>query len=88
MDPKNSEILKDLGYSLTQKTRLKEGLRVLESAVDFAPNDPETHFYLGLVKYKLGFISEAKDHCLEAIRLDPNYENALAQLQVLRDAGE
>ena len=64
--PENADLLNWLGYSLTEHDiRLEEAQKLLEKAVELAPDNIYIWDSLGWVYYKLGYYKEA----LEAMKL-------------------
>jgi Flp pilus assembly protein TadD len=57
--------------------------RVAETAVGIAPDEPQTHFVLGLVADRLGRQGDAENAYRRALRLDPQHAAARNNLSVI-----
>ena len=60
MEPKNSDALNALGYTLADKTeRYQEAKEYIQKAAELVPDDPAIMDSLGWVNYRLGELQEA-----------------------------
>ena len=60
MEPKNSDALNALGYTLADKTeRYQEAKEYIQKAAELVPDDPAIMDSLGWVNYRLGKLQEA-----------------------------
>ena len=60
MEPKNSDALNALGYTLADKTkRYQEAKKYIQKAAELVPDDPAIMDSLGWVNYRLGELQEA-----------------------------
>jgi len=60
MEPKNSDALNALGYTLADKTeRYQEAKEYIQKAAELVPDDPAIMDSLGWVNYRLGELKEA-----------------------------
>lgn len=60
MEPKNSDALNALGYTLADKTkRYQEAKKYIQKAAELVPDDPAIMDSLGWVNYRLGKVQEA-----------------------------
>jgi Flp pilus assembly protein TadD len=57
--------------------------RVAETAVSIAPNEPQTHFVVGLVADRVGRHADAETAYRQALRLDPQHAAARNNLSVI-----
>lgn len=75
LDPSSVAALNALGYTLVDRTeRLQEGLRLIESAYDKAPDNAAVVDSLGWALYRLGRVAEALPHLQRAAELSPDAE--------------
>jgi len=71
---------RSLGKVLFLKGDEAEGIRVLEEALDIAPEDGETHYLLGASYRRTGSANQAVAHLETAIAANPTRADALAHL--------
>jgi len=77
LEPKNIEIYKGLGAIYLQQNKLKEAESIYKLAVDLAPLDPQAHFYLASIYYDLKNNSATEKELKAALKLKPDYDEAL-----------
>jgi cellulose synthase operon protein C len=83
--PNSAEANHCLGRALLlEGTRLAEALRLLERAVELAPNFAEYHLYAGWAANDAGNVPKAERYLAEALRLDQGLADAYWQRGVLR----
>ena len=82
--------LNDLGYTVADRgLYLQTALRLLERAVELAPDDAAIVDSLGWAHYRLGHLREARGLLQRAVRLDPGQPELLYHLGVVcRDMGD
>jgi Flp pilus assembly protein TadD len=72
LNPDQPLIMNYLGYSWVDRNmRLKEGLALIEKAVDLKPDDGYVVDSLGWAQFKLGNYAEAVEHLERAVELRP-----------------
>ena len=54
-------------------------------ALRLDPNDPDTHYNLGFIFIQLGRPEEAVPQLTEAVRLKPDFEEALQHLRLCEE---
>ena len=62
---------------------LKQVMDNYQQSIALNPKDPELHYKLADVYARLGLISKAKQHYLEAIALNPKHMDAMVNLSLL-----
>ncbi len=77
LEPKNIEVYKGLGAIYLQQKKLKEAESIYKLAVDIAPLDPQAHFYLANIYYDLKNNSAVEKELKAALKLKPDYHEAL-----------
>jgi len=78
---KDADLYTMLGYAYSLKDKVHpEALRFYNMAVELKPDSPIAHFYLGTYYDALNNSELAKSRLREAIRLDPDYDDALNYL--------
>jgi Flp pilus assembly protein TadD len=88
-DPAQAFALHFKGYALCQKGDFESGLPLLEKAVGMAPDNPDFHGNLGIIRYALGNLSGAKRSLERAIELAPQLAEAHSNLSMtLRELGD
>ena len=60
-------------------------VNLLKDAVAIKDDFKEAYFNLGLAYRKLNRLADAKDAAENALRIDPNYENARILIESLQD---
>ena len=84
LNPDNAIAYNSLGYTLADRTeRYDEAYRLIQQAMEIAPNDPAIIDSLGWVQYRLGRYEEAKESLLLAYELFPDHEVAAHLGEVL-----
>ncbi|MDD5116001.1 MAG: tetratricopeptide repeat protein [Candidatus Omnitrophica bacterium] len=77
LDPENIAIYKSLGAVYLQQGKLKEAEGVFKVITGLAAKDEQAHFYLGSIYYDLKDYPAAEREFKTAIKLNPNYHEAL-----------
>jgi tetratricopeptide (TPR) repeat protein len=72
-------VLKSYVY-LEHVPNLKEALSAAQSAVKFAPHNPDSSYTLGLVLQRRGQFSEAEQAMRQALAVNPNYSDVYLSL--------
>jgi tetratricopeptide (TPR) repeat protein len=72
-------VLKSYVY-LEHVPNLKEALSAARSAVQFAPNNPDSAYTLGLVLQRSGQFAEAEQAMRQALAVNPNYSDVYLSL--------
>jgi len=89
IEPENARALNALGYTLADRTdRYDEALRLIERAFAQTPDDPAVIDSMGWVMYRLGRLSEARDHLKRAYDMTQDAEIAAHLGEVLWAMGE
>jgi tetratricopeptide (TPR) repeat protein len=81
--PNDQGMMLVLGQALFAQDRLKEASRCFEDLVVLSPRFPEAQNALGLTRLKLGQPREAKASFEAAIRIDPTFAAARANLDAM-----
>ena len=88
-DPKNSNALNALGYTLADRTgRYQEALGFIEQALALKPDDPFILDSMGWVQYRLGNHAEALKHLRAALEKRSDAEIAAHLGEVLWVSGD
>jgi Tfp pilus assembly protein PilF len=77
LEPKNIQIYKSLGVVYLQQKKLKEAESIFKLIVGMAPLDPEAYFYLSNIYYDLKDYSFVEKELKTALKLKPDYHEAL-----------
>ncbi|MFA5350495.1 MAG: tetratricopeptide repeat protein [Candidatus Omnitrophota bacterium] len=77
LEPENIEIYKNLAAIYLQQRKLKEAEGILKLIVGLAPLDEQAHFYLGSIYYDLEDYAATEKEFKAAIKLKPDYHEAL-----------
>ncbi len=77
LEPENIEIYKNLAAVYLQQRKLKEAEGILKLITGLAPLDAQAHFYLGSVYYDLKDYAATEKEFKVAIKLKPDYHEAL-----------
>jgi tetratricopeptide (TPR) repeat protein len=72
----------NLGKALANTGKFEEALSHLEKAVQFKPDDPETHFEIANIFAEHGDLEKAISHLYAAVRLSPDHLHAHYNLGV------
>jgi tetratricopeptide (TPR) repeat protein/peroxiredoxin len=83
LNPHHLLSLDNLGNAYRSQKRWDEARRVLERAVEVAPQDPEANYGLGMVFAQADDTSRAYDYLRRALQARPVYPEALNNLGVL-----
>jgi tetratricopeptide (TPR) repeat protein len=78
--PRDAESQYNLALALNQQENWKEAAVIFASLAPGGPNDPKLHCEYGLALAHLGQIREAMSHYARALRLQPDYPEALERL--------
>jgi Flp pilus assembly protein TadD len=88
-DPAQAFALHFKGYAFCQKGDFATGLPLLEKAAGLGPDNPDFHGNLGIVRYALGNLEDAKRSLERAIQLAPQLAEAHSNLSMtLRELGD
>jgi len=79
-DPRNFEVLNNLGVFLTSLGRFEEAETTFKRAIDIAPNDPTINYSLGALYRDQGRVEDAIKIFRTVIEIDPNYGDAYGGL--------
>ena len=77
LNPKDIEIYQGLGSLYLKQNKLKEAENTYRIISSLAPLDPKVHFYLGVVYEELKNYDLCEKELKEALRLNPDYSEAL-----------
>ncbi len=89
LDPKNSDALNALGYTLTdQLGRHEEALDMISRAIEIKPNEPAFIDSMGWVQFRLNNLDEAILYLRRALKLFTNDEVAAHLGEALWSAGD
>ncbi|MEW5758751.1 MAG: tetratricopeptide repeat protein [Candidatus Omnitrophota bacterium] len=80
VEPENIEIKKALGEVYFRQGKLDEALDVYKGIATKAPEDKITHFLLGSIYLEKNLLPDAANEFKEAIRIDPDFHQALNSL--------
>ena len=80
LSPGHAHVLANLGNLYRQTERLEESRETLAAAVDAAPDDPEVQHSLGVTLAALHDYEAAAARFRQALKLDPGFVRAAAQL--------
>ncbi|HCB14402.1 MAG TPA: hypothetical protein DEP36_12665 [Gammaproteobacteria bacterium] len=84
LDPKNSQALNALGYTLADRTdRYQEALGYIKQALEQMPNDAAVLDSMGWVQYRLGNRNQALAYLRQAYHINPDAEIAAHLSEVL-----
>lgn len=87
--PNNQQAYNALGYSLAERNlRLPEALKLIEKALQLAPDDPFILDSMGWVQYRLGKLPEAEQYLRRAYALQPDVEIGVHLGEVLWVKGQ
>ena len=79
-DPRALEVFKDIAQLSLRTGRTEDALRAAEHAKDLAPDDPESHLFLGDVYVARGDLSKAVQEFEKTLQLDPENLRAMENL--------
>lgn len=79
-EPANIETYKGLGALYLQQNKLKQAEGIFKLILDLAPQDSEAHLYLGDTYYNLKDYPAVEKELNSAIKLKPDYHEALNYL--------
>jgi len=83
-DPENAMALNALGYTLSERTdRQREALRLIETALELAPENPAILDSMGWVLFKLGRAGEGLPYLRRAVEAEPHPEIVAHLVEVL-----
>ncbi len=71
-DPRNVMVLIDLSTALGHLGLLEEALSAVQMALDIEPDNPEAHFRISWVYYKLRDLHKARNHARSATQMAPH----------------
>lgn len=85
LDPDFHKAYCNLGVIYIRKKNYTRAVNLLTDAVAIKDDFKEAYFNLGLAYRKLNRLEDAKDAAENALRIDPNYENARILIESLQD---
>jgi len=77
LEPENTDIYKSLGAVYLQQGKLKEAEGVFKIVTGLSSGDEQAHFYLGNIYYDLGDLPASEKEIKAAIKIKPDYHEAL-----------
>ena len=80
LEPENIEIYKSLGAIYLQQHKLREAESIFKLIVGLDPLDAQAHFYLGSIYYELKDYTTTEKEFNAALKLKPDYHEALNSL--------
>jgi len=83
INPRHLLSLDNLGNAYRLQKRWDEARKVLESALEVAPDDPEANYSLGMVYAQTDNTAQAYEHLQRALKARPVYPEALNNLGIL-----
>jgi len=87
--PNHGDCYRGLAVLLVERNRKDEAFELLEGWVAHEPNLPDARIELARLSDEFGNRPEAKEHLLDALRVDPDNSRALTALGKIReDMGE
>jgi Flp pilus assembly protein TadD len=81
--PQRALVRYNYALALFSNNRSEDALNQLHVAQGLEPNDAVTHFFTGVVALRVGLVPEAERCFREALRLDPQNEDARHNLALL-----
>jgi Flp pilus assembly protein TadD len=81
--PQRALVRYNYALALYSNNRPEDALNQLHSAQSLEPNDAVTQFFTGVVALRVGLLPEAERCFREALRLDPQNEDARHNLALL-----
>jgi protein O-mannosyl-transferase len=78
--PGDAESQYNLGLAMNQQQNWKEAAVIFSRLAPGRPNDPKLHYEFGLALAHLGQTREAMSHYARALRLQPDFPDALERL--------
>jgi tetratricopeptide (TPR) repeat protein len=79
-DPRNSEVLYNLGMCFTDLSQPDKSVTVLKKSIEYNPNHSNSYVALGYTYSKMGDSESAKKYFLYALKLDPDNSYAMRNL--------
>jgi tetratricopeptide (TPR) repeat protein len=79
-DPKNPDILYNLGMCFTDLGQPDKAIIVLKKSIEYNPKHSNSYVALGYAYTKMGDSESAKKYLLNALKLDPNNSYAMRNL--------
>ncbi len=84
IEPKNTQALNALGYTLTDRTdRHQEALILINKALELKPNDPFYLDSLGWVYYRMGKLEQAAFYLKQAAEMQDDAEPSYSKIVML-----
>jgi len=83
LNPRHLLSLDNLGNAYRSLKRYDEARKVLERALEVAPQDPEANYSLGMVFAQTDDTAKAEEHLQRAVKSRPVYPEALNNLGIL-----
>ena len=84
-NPKFADAMIALGQLYHETDRYDEAVKMLEQAVEIAPNSPEARNFFGVALKSVGRLEDGKEQILKAIEINSNNFGAYANLNDLVD---
>lgn len=82
-DPNLVSAYRLLGYSYLAAGRTQEAIAVLVKGKEMSPGDAQLNVYLGTAKSRVGLLNEAEDAYRQALRIQPENQEALSRLGIV-----
>ena len=83
--PNHSDCYRGLAVLLAQRNRSEDAFRLLEGWAEYQPHLPDARIELARLHDEFGKRPEAKEHLIDALRIDPNNPRALTALGKIRE---
>lgn len=81
IQPGYEDAYNNLGLLYYQQQDYENSRRSFESGLGYNSNNPRPYFFLGLIAEAQGRPREAADHFSQALKLDPNFQEAAEKLR-------
>lgn len=81
IQPGYEDVYNNLGLLYYQQQDYVNSRKYFESGLGYNSNNPKVYFFLGLIADAQGRAREAADHFSQALKLDPNFQEAAENLR-------